>query len=63
MLQYLVGLGQPMESTGVMEALSRGCIFLNPQYTAGEQNVLQKQGKPTNRKVQVALNNSTLPSL
>ena len=40
-----------MESVGVMEALAHGCVFLNPRYEGDEQRVLQREGKPTGRKV------------
>ena len=47
----LVGVGLPMESTGAMEGLARGCTFLNPKYTGNQTGVLQNEDKPTNRKV------------
>ena len=49
--QILVGVGLPLESTGAIEALSHGCVFLNVRYVGNQTNVLQKEGKPTGRKV------------
>ena len=40
-----------MESTGVMEGLANGCVFLNPKFFEAEQFVLLRDGKPTTRKV------------
>ena len=50
-LQVLVGVGLPMESTGAIEGIAWGCVFLNPKYTGNQTSILQRNDKPTNRKV------------
>ena len=43
-----VGLGNPVEGVGVMNALAAGCIILNPRRHGSEQLL---NGKPTTRKL------------
>ena len=47
--QLFIGLGDPVEGPGAMEALARGCIFINPQFRGERQKLLF--GKPTRRLV------------
>ncbi|KAI0234122.1 Alpha-1,6-mannosylglycoprotein 6-beta-N-acetylglucosaminyltransferase A, partial [Lamellibrachia satsuma] len=50
-VQFFIGMGLPLESTGVIEAIAHGCIFLNPKFKGSQQDILQKLGKPTLRKL------------
>lgn len=43
-----VGLGDPVESPGVLEAIARGCVFLNPRRKADRTRLI---GKATSRRV------------
>lgn len=51
LLQYFIGLGEPLESTAAVEALANGCIFINPRFSGNLSNILQHMDKPTSRKV------------
>lgn len=48
-----MGIGKPLESIGVLEAIAHGSIFLNPKFSGEDQDYLQKVGKPTDRKVRI----------
>ncbi|KAK2175491.1 hypothetical protein NP493_728g01062 [Ridgeia piscesae] len=49
--KFFIGMGLPLESTGVIEAIAHGCIFLNPKFKGPQQDILQQLGKPTLRKM------------
>ncbi|XP_074644421.1 alpha-1,6-mannosylglycoprotein 6-beta-N-acetylglucosaminyltransferase A-like [Tubulanus polymorphus] len=49
-----IGTGQPLESSGALEAIASGCVFLNPRL----ENGIKDSGKPTTREV-----NSQVPYL
>ena len=44
-------MGNPVEGPGALEALARGCIFINPQFLGKRQKLLF--GKPTRSLVRV----------
>jgi len=48
--QLCIGLGDPVESPSVLEALANGCVFLNPRRRSNEA---QFKNKPTGRLVRV----------
>ena len=54
--QLFIGLGDPVEGPGVIEALAKGCIFLNPKFKGKRQQLLW--GKPTFRLVRIILLNN-----
>lgn len=49
--KILVGVGEPLESSGVIEALAAGCVFINPKFTKQCRTVLQAMAKPTLRQM------------
>ncbi len=49
--QYFVGVGLPLESVAVTEAIANGCIFLNPRFKGPASDILPRSDKPTSRKV------------
>ncbi|KAK2145757.1 hypothetical protein LSH36_660g06018 [Paralvinella palmiformis] len=51
--KVLFGLGYPFESSGALESLARGCVFLNPKFSAKDNDVLRSRTyrKPTSRKM------------
>lgn len=49
--KFFIGVGLPLESTGVIEAIAHGCVFLNPKFKGSQQDILQQLGKPTLRKM------------
>ena len=51
--QVLVGVGNPLESSGALEALSHGCVFINPMFKGPRRGVLASKyyRKPTSRMV------------
>ncbi|XP_078364223.1 alpha-1,6-mannosylglycoprotein 6-beta-N-acetylglucosaminyltransferase A-like [Oculina patagonica] len=51
--KVFVGLGEPFEGPGALEALANGCFFLNPKYVPplDRTNADFFAGKPVNRKV------------
>ncbi|KAL9986850.1 hypothetical protein ACROYT_G001056 [Oculina patagonica] len=50
--KVFVGLGEPFEGPGALEALANGCFFLNPKYVPplDRTNADFFAGKPVNRK-------------
>ena len=49
--QYFIGLGRPIEGVTPIEALSHGCIYLNPKLHGPDQKDLQNRKKSTSRLV------------
>ncbi|XP_078344105.1 alpha-1,6-mannosylglycoprotein 6-beta-N-acetylglucosaminyltransferase A-like, partial [Oculina patagonica] len=51
--KVFVGLGEPFEGPGALEALANGCFFLNPKYEPplDRTNAGFFAGKPVNRKI------------
>ena len=45
--QFFIGLGDPIEGPGILEALARGCIVIQPKFKVD----YKLQGKPNNRTV------------
>ena len=55
LLQVFVGLGFPYEGPAPLEAISQGCVFLNPRFIPPKNGKNTKffQGKPTLRQVNI----------
>ena len=51
----LLGASRGWPSNGkyrcYIEGIAWGCVFLNPKYTGNQTSILQREDKPTNRKV------------
>ena len=45
--KLVVGIGEPLEGPGILEAIANGCIFINPKIEMKFNN------KPTNRTVSI----------
>ena len=54
-LQICIGVGRPFESSGAMEAVARGSVFINPKFITKRRKPVQDlsdyNAKPTSRRV------------